>query len=230
MFSTSQSRSLATRIQRLNQAQLYVLTDGGWSADEFNQRITQLVSAGVDILQLRDKTLDDRNHLARARLLRSLTANTRTLFIVNDRADIALLSEADGVHVGQDEMTVQDVRRVTGPDCLVGVSTHTIEQAHCAVAENANYIGCGPTYPSATKQFASFPGTAFLREVAREVSLPAFAIGGISAENLPDVLKTGCRRIAISSAVTRVDDAVAAVRGLREQLLGKDNNFTPRSS
>ena len=222
MFSTSQSRSLATRIQRLSQAQLYVLTDGGWSADEFNRRIAQLVSAGVDILQLRDKTLDDRNHLARARLLRRLTANTRTLFIVNDRADIALLSEADGVHVGQDEMTVQDVRRVIGPDCLVGVSTHTIEQARCAVAENANYIGCGPTYPSATKQFASFPGTAFLREVAREVSLPAFAIGGISAENLPDVLKTGCRRIAIGGAVTRVDDAVAAVRGLREQLRGED--------
>lgn len=212
------TQSRTTRLQCLSQAQLYVLIDGGFSADEFGRRVSKLVAAGVDILQLRDKTLDDRSQLERARQLRELTAATRTLFIVNDRPDIALLSKADGVHVGQEELSAQDVRQVIGPDRLIGVSTHTIGQAYSAVAESADYIGCGPTYPSGTKQFASFPGTAFLRQVVREIHLPAFAIGGISAENLPDVLRTGFRRIAVSGAVTRAADAVTAVGQLLDQL------------
>ena len=207
-----------TPTELLRAAQLYVLIDGGSSATDFGSRASQLVAAGVHVLQLRDKTLDDRTQLARARQLRALTAGTQTLFIVNDRPDLAMLSGADGVHVGQDEIAVEDVRRLVGEDRFVGVSTHTTEQVRDAVAANATYIGCGPTYPSGTKRFSSFPGTAFLRDVAREITLPAFAIGGISLDNLSEVLSTGFSRIAVSGAVTRADDPAAVVQQLLAQL------------
>jgi thiamine-phosphate pyrophosphorylase len=187
--------------ERLHAARLYVLVDGDGTYEALETLAASLVQAGVDILQLRNKQLADRELLKRARILRSVTAGTKTLFIMNDRPDLALLSQADGVHVGQEELSVAEVRRVVGPDLLVGVSTHDISQARQAVLEGASYLGCGPTFPSATKRFAAFPGLAFLREVADEISLPAFAIGGITAENLADVLATGFTRVAASGAI-----------------------------
>ena len=109
-----------------------------------------------------------------------MTQGTRkTLFIINDRPDLAALARADGVHVGQEELSVKDARSIVGPETLVGVSTHSIEQARQAVLDGANYIGVGPTFPSGTKQFEQFPGVELLRAVAAEIRLPAFAIGGI---------------------------------------------------
>jgi thiamine-phosphate pyrophosphorylase len=131
---------------------------------------------------------------------------------VNDRPDIAVLSQADGVHVGQEELEVRDARRIIGPDRLVGVSTHSIEQACQAVSDGADYIGCGPTFPSGTKDFDHFPGLDFLRQVAAEISLPAFAIGGITLDNLSQVLHTGFARIAVSGAITNSADPPAHVR------------------
>jgi thiamine-phosphate pyrophosphorylase len=128
-------------------------------------------------------------------------------FIMNDRPDLAALAKADGVHVGQEELEIRDVRRIVGPRMLVGVSTHNIEQAREAVRGGADYIGCGPTFPSDTKHFDHFPGLDFLREVAAEqVSIPAFAIGGITLENLAQVLSTGFRRIAVSRALSCAED------------------------
>ena len=145
-------------------------------------------------------------------LLRALTRETPVLCIVNDRPDLAALAQADGVHVGQEELSVKDARRIVGPDSLVGVSTHTIEQARQAVLDGANYIGVGPTFPSDTKTFADFPGLDLLRAVAAEIRLPAFAIGGISIENLPAVLSTGLPRTAVSAAITAAADPAEATR------------------
>jgi thiamine-phosphate pyrophosphorylase len=185
----------------LERSRLYVLVDGCGDVTEFQQLIAVLVEAGVDILQLRDKRLADRLLLHRARMARQITQGTGTLFIMNDRPDLALLADADGVHVGQDELAVQDVRRIVGPNRLVGVSTHTIDQARQAVVDQADYLGCGPTFPSTTKEFSDFPGLAFLKQVATELTLPCFAIGGIGLENLNNVLETGFRRIAVGAAV-----------------------------
>lgn len=187
----------------LQRSRLYVLVDGCGDVAAFQQLVADLVEAGVDILQLRDKRLADRLLLERARITRQITQGTGTLFIMNDRPDLALLADADGVHVGQDELTVQDVRRIVGSNRLVGVSTHTIDQARQAMADQADYLGCGPTFPSATKEFAKFPGLAFLKQVATEVTLPSFAIGGIGLDNLADVLKTGFRRIAVGASVVQ---------------------------
>jgi thiamine-phosphate pyrophosphorylase len=188
-------------VARLSEARLYVLMDGRESLEAFRALVTSLVEAGVDVLQLRDKQLSDRDLLARAEALRSLTAGTRTRFVMNDRADLARLSGADGVHVGQDELTVAAVRRIVGPEMIVGVSTHSLEQARQAVLDGADYLGVGPVFPSTTKTFPIFPGTELLRSVAAEISLPAFAIGGITLENLPTVLASGIRRVAISGAI-----------------------------
>ena len=209
-----------TSLERLGQARLYVLIDAAPSQQQFTAIVRSLVAAGVHVIQLRDKRLDDRKLLERARLLRRLTCCGQTLLIINDRPDLAVLAAADGVHVGQEELTVKDARTIVGPEALVGVSTHSIEQARQAVLGGANYIGVGPTFPSGTKQFDEFPGLGLLRAVAAEIRLPAFAIGGISRENLPQVLATGLRRIAVSGAVTTAGDPAAAVRELLAGVIG----------
>jgi thiamine-phosphate pyrophosphorylase len=131
---------------------------------------------------------------------------------------VALLARADGVHLGQEELTVHDARQIVGPEMLIGVSTHTIEQARQAVLDGASYLGCGPVFPSDTKRFDRYPGLEFLRQVAAEISLPAFAIGGITLENLPQVLATGCRRVAVSGAIANSPDAASTAGSLLRNL------------
>lgn len=203
---------------KLAKAQIYVLIDGAASPEAFAQRVRTLVDGGVDVLQLRDKKLDDRTLVARGRLLRELTRGTATTFIMNDRPDLALLTDADGVHVGQEELTVHDARRIVGPNRIVGVSTHSLEQARQAVLDGADYLGVGPTFPSTTKSFAEFPGLEFVRSVAAEIRLPAFAIGGITLDNVGDVARAGLRRVAVSGAIASAQDPVAAIQLLRRLL------------
>jgi thiamine-phosphate pyrophosphorylase len=205
-------------LERLAQARLYVLIDGQDSPAVFEALASSLVSAGVALLQLRDKRLNDRLLLDRARTLRRLTKGTSTLFIMNDRPDLALLSRADGVHVGQEELTVKDARSVVGPHALIGVSTHSIEQARQAVLDGADYIGVGPTFPSGTKQFAHFAGLALVEQVAAEIRLPAFAIGGIGEENVAAVVAAGLSRIAVGGAVIASPQPATAARVLRARL------------
>lgn len=207
-------------LERLADAQLYVLIDGGRSESQLRGLVKSLVAAAVGVIQLRDKHLPDRELLARARVVRDATADTDTLFIMNDRTDLALLSGADGVHVGQDELTVKDARRILGTRGLVGVSTHSLEQAHAAVLDGADYLGVGPTFPSGTKQFSEFTGVELLRSVAEEISLPAFAIGGITAANVSEVLTAGFTRIAVSGAISSAEDPAAAARELAQRLRG----------
>jgi thiamine-phosphate pyrophosphorylase len=203
---------------RLAETRLYVLIDGRQHEAEFAGLIETLVTAGVDAIQLRDKQLEDRALLNRARQLRELTAGTKTLFIMNDRPDLAVLAQADGVHVGQEELSVKDARSIVGPKMLVGISTHSIEQARQAVLDGANYIGVGPTFPSGTKTFDKFVGVELLKQVAAEIRLPAFAIGGITQENLPRVVATGIHRVAIAGAVIEAVDKAAAISQLQHTL------------
>jgi len=205
----------AGSLDRLAAARLCVLLDGRDSPQQFGRLAETLVAAGVDMLQLRDKRLDDRQLLARARQLREITRGSDALLVVNDRPDLALLARADGVHVGQDDLPVKAARAVVGPRLLIGVSTHSLPQARQAVMDGANYIGVGPTFPSGTKTFERFTGLELLRGVAAEIRLPAFAIGGIGPENLPEVLACGISRAAVSGAVLAAEDPAAAVRLMR---------------
>ena len=201
-------------VETLADARLYVLVDGCQSERHFRSLVTSLVTAGVHMIQLRDKRLAERHLLERARVLREITLSTGTLFVMNDRADLAVLARADGMHVGQDDLTAKDARSLMGPNALVGISTHSIEQARQAVMDGADYIGVGPTFRSNTKQFEQFPGVELLGAVASEIRLPAFAIGGINRENLPDVLSSGIHRIAVGEAVAKSDDPAVAAKEL----------------
>jgi thiamine-phosphate pyrophosphorylase len=204
--------------RRLDNVNLCVLIDARDSIEEFQRLVGQLVSAGVPMIQLRDKRLADRELLVRARLLSTITRETSTLCIVNDRPDLAALARADGVHVGQEDISIADARRIVGPDALVGASTHDIAQARRAVLDGADYIGVGPTFPSATKQFEQLAGVELLRAVAAEIGLPAFAIGGITADNLTEVLASGFSRVALSAAVAAAADPVQAAKKILDIL------------
>ena len=208
----------AAASERLQSARLYVLVDGGESAAALASLVAALVAAGVDMIQLRDKRLDDRTLAERAKTVRRLTQGTSTLFVVNDRPDIAVVAGADGVHVGQEELSVRDVRKVVGPRALVGLSTHSLEQARAAVLAGADYIGVGPTFPSPTKEFPLFPGLDLVRAVASEIRLPAYAIGGIALDNVSQVVAAGLRRVAVGAAITQAPDPAEAARRMREML------------
>jgi thiamine-phosphate pyrophosphorylase len=201
--------------QRLRDARLYVLLSGAECAASLEWTIEEAAAGGADIVQLREKSLPDRELLERARNVRQWTRRAGVLFIVNDRPDIARLAEADGVHLGQDDMPVKDARRILGPDALVGVSTHTIEQVRQAVLDGANYIGVGPTFPSATKTFDEFPGLEFVRAALAETTLPAFAIGGINMQTIAEVAAAGAQRVAVSHAIAQADDPRSVAAGLR---------------
>jgi thiamine-phosphate pyrophosphorylase len=226
-------------MDRLADVRLYVLIDGCESEAAFVELVGQLVAGGVEAIQPRDKTLSDRELTERARLLVEIARSTTMerpispdlarsrlagedvrspLVIINDRADIAAAVDADGVHLGQEDLSVNDARAILGPRKLVGVSTHSIEQARSATLAGASYIGVGPTFPSKTKEFGEFPGLTLLRAVAAEIRLPAFAIGGINQENITEVLAAGASRIAVSSAVTSAANPADAARKLRSAL------------
>jgi thiamine-phosphate pyrophosphorylase len=200
--------------EQLADATLCVLVDARDSAADFQRLVRQLVDAGVGMIQLREKHLDDRELIERARQLSELTRDTPALAIINDRADIAALVHADGVHLGQEDLTVKDARTIVGPRMLIGVSTHNIAQARVAVLDGANYLGAGPTFPSQTKAFDDFAGLDYLHEVAAETQLPTYAIGGIAANNLSEVLEAGITRIAVGAAVTEAADPGVAAHKL----------------
>lgn len=210
-------------LSRLAGLRLCLLVDGRETIDAFRKLVAPVIEAGVGMIQLRDKEianaeLTERNRL-RVRLIRQLSQDSRVLVIVNDRPDVAAAVGADGVHLGQEDMALKDARAILGPSKLIGISTHNIAQARAAVLDGANYLGAGPTFPSATKEFAAYAGLEYLRQAAAEIRLPTFAIGGIGPDNLSQVLATGIRHIAVSSAVTGATDPAAVVRKLNEMLL-----------
>ena len=206
---------------RLQDRQLHVLVSTGSSESEFQVRLEQLLAGEVDIVQLRDRSADDRTLISRARLGTKIARRCGKLFIINDRADLALAADTDGVHVGQQELPVPDARRIVG-DRLIGVSTHSLEQAHAAFKDGADYIGCGPVFRSNTKCFEQYVGTEFLSAVVKEIKMPAFAIGGIDLSNVDQVVRSGMRRVAVSGAIRDSDDPVKVAHELKSVLQAEE--------
>jgi len=203
---------------RLRATNLCALIDARESESAFAALVNELLAAGVGMIQLRDKSLSDARLVDRAKMLKETIGPANCLAILNDRPDIAAVAHFDGVHLGQDDMSVRHARTIVGPQKLIGMSTHTIEQARQAVLDGANYLGAGPTYRSKTKSFAEFPGLELLKQLANEIRLPTFAIGGIDAQNLSQVLATGTTRIAVSSPLLHATDPGEAAQQLLRQL------------
>ncbi len=205
---------------RLSEARLYVLATEASCKFSLAGTIAEAAAGGAQILQLREKNLDDRTLLQRAREVRFLTRKHGLLFIMNDRPDLAVLAQADGVHLGQDDLPLPAARRIVGPDALIGVSTHNIEQVRQAVLEGASYIGIGPTFASNTKNFADYPGLAFVRQALAETSLPAFVLGGVNLENLGQVVAAGGKRVAVSQAICQAAEPRKVAAAMRQLLEG----------
>lgn len=180
------------------------------SKSQFSETIKSLVAAKVDFIQLRDKRLSDRQLIVAGKLARDIVGGSPTRLIINDRADIAVAVRADGVHVGQDELTVAEVRRIVGSEMLIGVSTHSVEQAQQAVVHGASYIGIGPVFPSRTKPFDEYIGCEVVKHVVDAVSIPAFAIGGVDGDNASQLANVHCHRAAVSGLFSDLTGKPAA--------------------
>ena len=190
----------------LQGAKLYVLLTGSQCLASLDWTIREAAAGGATMFQLREKTLSDRELIERARNVRLWTRETGSLFILNDRPDIARLVGADGVHLGQDDMSVREARKILGPAPLIGVSTHNISQVRQAIHDGADYLGIGPTFPSSTKAFDHFPGLDFIQAVSDETTIPAFALGGINLTYIHEVVAAGGKRVAVSSLIAQADD------------------------
>ncbi|MGE3109962.1 MAG: thiamine phosphate synthase [Phycisphaerales bacterium] len=209
-----------------------LITESLCEHDTWENVARQCIEGGADCLQLREKSLGDADLLGRARrlvdLARSLAGpapgrpeGARASVIINDRPDIAVLAGADGVHLGQTDLPVREVRRLLGRTLLVGVSTGTLEQAREAVRAGADYIGIGPMFPTTTKHKPAIAGPELLREVlaAPETSqVPHLAIGGITSENVAELVRIGCKGVAVSSFVQKRQRPAVACQALLDGL------------
>ena len=173
------------------------------------------IKGGADCLQLREPELPAGELLARAKKLTALCRDAKVPLIINDRPDVAVLSGAGGVHVGQGDLPAADARKIVGSRMIVGVSTHTVEQVKQAKRDGADYVGVGPVFPSPTKPRDILPGLAFARAAAALDLLPTVAIAGVTPANAADVWATGVTAVAVTSAVTRSHNILAAISALR---------------
>ncbi len=187
-------------------------------ARPMKQTAAILRDSGADIVQLRDKRSDKRAVYEEAERLRPLFAGTKTLFIINDYADIALSLDCDGVHLGQRDMPLEAARGILGRKKIIGISCSTITQALEAQKNGADYIGIGPVFVTSTKPEAEAVGLKLLRECAQKIRIPFFAIGGINNRSLPAVLTAGAGRICMCRAILKAPD-VSLATGHFKQLL-----------
>ena len=198
---------------------LYVLIDAEARPSSTAEIARACISGGADAVQLRSKKPPDRETMALARELRAVCSEGDALFFVNDRLDIALASRADGVHLGQDDLSLADARAVSGRRLLVGRSTHSVGQALEEEKGGADYLGFGPVFPTATKGYTEGLGLDAVRRAAEKLSVPWFAIGGITRENIADVVAAGASRVAVCRDVLSADDPGAACTRLKRALV-----------
>jgi thiamine-phosphate pyrophosphorylase len=180
--------------------------------------LREAIAGGVDIVQLREKHLPDEELVAVANAARALCERLGALLIVNDRPLVAREVGADGVHVGQDDMPVAEVRELVGPDMLIGLSTHAPEEIDAVDAGLVDYIGVGPVHETPTKPGRPAVGLELIRHAAGHAPVPFFAIGGIDAANAPDAIAAGARRLCVLRAIASAKDPEHAARELRELL------------
>jgi thiamine-phosphate pyrophosphorylase len=190
---------------------LYVIIDRQAARCSLAKLARQALAGGATAIQLRDKLADGRTLYQEALALRELCRQAKVPLIINDRLDVALAVEADGVHLGQDDLPLEVVRRLVGPEKLVGMSVDTVAQAQAAAAAGASYLGVGDLFGTRSKPDAGLPiGLARLAEIARSVAIPVVGIGGITRENAASVIAAGASGVAVISAVLGASDPTAA--------------------
>jgi thiamine-phosphate pyrophosphorylase len=203
-----------TSRERLATARLYLVCDA-----RPLERLRAALRGGVDLVQLRDRTLDDAGLIEAAVAFRTAASETGALFILNDRPDLVEACGADGVHVGQDDATPAEARSAVGPERIVGRSTHEPAQADAAERDaDVDYLAVGPVHATPTKPGRLAAGLSYVEYAARTVTKPWFAIGGLDAGNVDEVLRRGAERIVVVRAIADADDPETAARALGERL------------
>jgi len=202
--------------ERLRSMRLYVLVTGALAKRPAEEAAAAALAGGADAVQMREKDLPDRELIRLGRDLRRVTEAAGALFFVNDRPDIARLVGADGVHLGQDDLPMEAGRRVLGAGGLVGVSTHSVEQARAA--QGADYIGVGPMYATATKGYEQGHGPDLVRAVRAAVTAPIVAIGGITPPRAAAVLEAGADAVAVCWGIIAQPDVEKAARAFRAEI------------
>ena len=206
-------------LKSFSDVRLYVIISSGLAKKPVLETLQEVIQGGADAVQLREKTMSDGEFLALAKEFRRITSQSKTLFLVNDRAEIAKKVDADGLHIGQSDLTIHSARKIIGYDRILGVSTHTIVQARKAQLEGADYISVGPLFPTITKDYEPPVGLDYLKEVKRNITIPFVAIGAINHENLNEILLAGGLRVAICSAIICSNDIPHTTRSFKAQIV-----------
>lgn len=178
--------------------------------------VEKMLEAGIKVIQYREKDKKAGEMLEECLAIRQMTRDAECCFIVNDHVDIALLCQADGVHVGQEDLPLAAVRSLMGPDRIIGVSTHRRAEAEAAIKDGANYIGVGPIFPTNTKKTTPAVGFAYLEEIAPMCPIPFVTIGGINEKTVVEAVKRGAKCCVIVSDITLAEDIPAKIARLRK--------------
>ena len=214
---------------RLVLPRLYVILDAALLPRPEPEFAVKLAEAGVRLMQYRNKSASTRELFASAQALGMALRERGATFIVNDRADVAALAGASGVHVGQDDLTVEQARRIAGDEAVVGVSTHNLEQVRVAAATSADYIAVGPVFPTASKAEPDpVVGLELVSQARRLTDKPIVAIGGITLERAPGVIEAGADCVAVISDILHASDPVQRARQYIE-VLGSVEDFPARA-
>lgn len=204
-------------MRKIDAARLYLVSGATMKGGSLADLVADLASAGVDLVQLRAKDAEAGDLIRDGEPIRDACRAAGIPFIVNDRPDVALALEADGVHLGRNDLSAAVARRILGAK-IVGASTHAPEEIDDALDENPDYIAVGPVYETPTKPGRLAVGVGLLEYAARVATVPWFAIGGIDLETIDEVLAAGARRVVVVRAITEAHDPVAATRALRAKL------------
>ena len=208
------------RLRILRNADIYGITAECFSHGRDNIAVAEdMLKAGIPVLQYREKEKSMREKYEQCVRLRELTSRFGALFLVNDHIDLSLAAHADGVHIGQDEIPLEAVRRLLGPNKIIGLSTHSPKQAEDAVRQGADYIGVGPIYRTYTKKDVCDPvGLSYLRYAAEHVSLPFVTIGGIKEHNVAEVVRNGAKCVCMVSEIAGAENIEQKVKDIRTKM------------
>lgn len=211
LMSSSSQQELVQRLR------LHILTDDEWSRGRDTLTVVKAaLEGGATLIQLRNKIANTRILVEEGLALRALTREYHALFIINDRLDVALAVDADGVHMGQDDMQADLARKLLGPERILGISAGNLLEAEAGINAGADYLGVGPIYPTRTKANAGpATGLHLIEELAMRYPIPLIAIGGITRENVTEVIRAGASGVAVITAVVNAEDITAATRHLR---------------
>lgn len=198
---------------------LYAVTDRRWlNGMSLAEAVEQAIKGGAGIVQLREKNLNDAEFLQEAIELKAVCKRYNVPLIINDNVDVMLKADADGIHVGQSDLDAADVRKLIGPDKILGVSAHNPDEARLAVKHGADYLGVGAAFATDSKTDVNVVPHSVYKEICNEVAIPVVAIGGINKENIAELKGSGISGAAVISAIFAADDIEAAARELKERI------------